>query len=266
MSQPADRHLFLSPHYDDTSLSCGGTVALLTSRGHRPEIALMFGDSPDPEASLTPFARYLHREWGMEAGQVIDGRRAEEAAAAARIGASDVYLPFRDAIYRSSAYDSNDAIFGQPVALDANLPATIVDSLERTFDLPHNAFIYAPLAIGEHVDHQIGFLTGMLLHNAGYTVRFYEDLPYALSREKFERRMDAIGGTVETAESVAIGEVWETKIDAIMAFPSQLKVIFESYVGVDATRASISEALRSYAEAIGHGVPVERFWKASGVS
>ena len=52
-----ERHLFLSPHYDDIALSCGGTAALLARAGRDPEVALIFGDHPDPAAPLTPFAQ-----------------------------------------------------------------------------------------------------------------------------------------------------------------------------------------------------------------
>ena len=59
-------HRFLSPHYDDIALSCGGTVALLARSGLAPEIAIVFGDEPDPSQPLTPFAAMQHAEWGLD--------------------------------------------------------------------------------------------------------------------------------------------------------------------------------------------------------
>ncbi len=263
MTESSHRHLFLSPHYDDIPLSCGGTVALLSSRGLKPEVALLFGDYPDPEAPLTPFAEHLHREWGFAAEDVIDARRAEEQAAASRIGSRDVYLPFHDAIYRGDVYNSDAAIFGDPDDRDAGLPSAIVAALKTDDARKDETIVYAPLAIGRHVDHQIAYRAGLEMHRAGYRVRFFEDLPYALNEENVTTRMAQLGDSVEKAEAVAIGEVFETKIDAIMDYPSQLAVIFETYVGVAPTRETISEAMWKHATAAGDGVAVERYWKVA---
>src|SRR5918999_4937053 len=80
------RHLFLSPHYDDVALSCGGLAALLGRNGRAPEVALLFGAEPDPARPLTPFARWQHENWGLDAAGAIAARRAEEACAAAILG------------------------------------------------------------------------------------------------------------------------------------------------------------------------------------
>ncbi|MEZ4506381.1 MAG: SelB C-terminal domain-containing protein [Thermomicrobiales bacterium] len=73
-------HLFISPHYDDIALSCGGTAALVAEAGKDAVVALLFGDHPDPDQPMTPFADHMHAEWGMSADEVIAGRRAEEAS------------------------------------------------------------------------------------------------------------------------------------------------------------------------------------------
>ncbi|MCI5130985.1 MAG: hypothetical protein D3904_05540, partial [Candidatus Electrothrix sp. EH2] len=44
---------------------------------------------------------------------------------------------------------------------------------------------YAPLAIGNHIDHQIIHQVGLALHDAGLKVLFYEDYPYADTKEYF---------------------------------------------------------------------------------
>src|SRR5215218_6302811 len=106
-----NRHIFLSPHYDDIALSCGGTAALIAQHGRQPVISLLFGSEPDPAQPLTSFAEGMHQQWGMEASEVIAGRRKEEAAALAILGVQDELLPFHDAIYRSSHYTSNAKLF-----------------------------------------------------------------------------------------------------------------------------------------------------------
>src|SRR5918993_4154617 len=110
----ATRHLFLSPHYDDIPLSAGATVRLLADRGLAPETLVVFGSEPDRARPLSAFAQAMHERWGLTANEVIASRQAEEAAAAAVLGARTRVLPFRDAIYRGDHYLSNEDLFGTP--------------------------------------------------------------------------------------------------------------------------------------------------------
>src|ERR687893_1497923 len=138
------RHLFLSPHYDDIPLSAGATVRLLSDRGLAPETLVVFGSEPDRTGPLSAFAQAMHERWGLTANEVIASRQAEEAAAAAVLGARTRVLPFRDAIYRGDYYLSNDDLFGSPAAEEASLPAAIAASLDLP-DSPDAATrIYAP--------------------------------------------------------------------------------------------------------------------------
>lgn len=266
--RPADlarptRHIFLSPHYDDIALSCGGTAALLARAGRTPEIALIFGDHPDPAQPMTDFAVGMHRSWGMSAEQVVAGRRSEEQVAALTLGACDRFLPFRDAIYRGSRYLSDDDLFGDTHLEEAELPEQIVRHLGLERTPPATVRVYAPLAIGGHVDHQHAERAGRLLAKRGYAVWYYEDLPYALRPENVDRRRPQLDPELAPRLYVEIESVWTTKVDAIMAYPSQLPTIFEQYVGVRATRLGIEGAMGDYARTMGDGTLAERFWTAS---
>ncbi|MEA2522856.1 MAG: hypothetical protein QOF73_83 [Thermomicrobiales bacterium] len=259
------RHIFLSPHYDDIALSCGGTAALLSQAGCRPEIALIFGDYPDPAVPLTAFAESMHRGWGLDAAQVIAGRRAEEAAAGAILGTKDVFLPFRDAIYRGARYTSNDVLFGTPSAdeAEAALPSEIIAELVLDDGERGTTRIYAPLAIGQHVDHQQAFAAGLTLARGGWDVWFYEDLPYALRPRAPEQRVASAGVPLVVRAIVDVTATWEAKIAAILAYPSQLATVF-SYVDSGSSREEIEGLLRAYAMASGGDVAAERFWSLQG--
>jgi LmbE family N-acetylglucosaminyl deacetylase len=253
-------HLFLSPHYDDIALSCGGTAALLGRHGRLPEVALIFGEEPDPEMPLTAFAESLHRDWGLDPARVIAGRRAEESAAARILGTRDAYLPFRDAIYRGERYTSNDVLFNVPAPEEAGLAAEIVAALNLDDREIARTRFYAPLAIGRHVDHYHGFGAGVELARRGGEVWFYEDLPYALGGSAQRERLGEIEIPLEVAAIVDVGASWTAKIDAIMAYPSQLATVF-GYVGAGSTRQEIEEVMRAFASAVGKGVVGERFWR-----
>ncbi len=262
------RHLFLSPHYDDIPLSSGATVRLLANNGHTPKTIVVFGSEPDPEQPLSRFARKLHDAWGLRSEEVIAGRRAEEHAASAILGAHSRVLPFRDAIYRGEVYISNDDLFGSPAAAESSLPGEIVASLGLTTTPDPAARIYAPLGIGHHVDHQTVFRAATELASRGWEVWFYEDIPYALKPNALSLRLDHIGETTkfEPVARIPVHFAWEQKLDAILSYPSQLETVFRSYVGVGATREEISAALRAYAQAVGDGMLAERFWRLSDAS
>lgn len=251
------RHIFLSPHYDDIALSSGGTASLLAAAGRKPEIALLFGSEPDLSQSLTPFAEHMHEGWGLSTAEVVRDRRAEEAAASAILGTTDEYLPFHDAIYRRDYYDSQEKLFAATDPREASLPAEIVSALGLSDEAKGDTRIYAPLAVGFHVDHQTTYLAAKQLAGAGWEVWLYEDVPYALLAGSRQRRLDVIGDEVAAGPSVDITDAWSAKLNAIMCFPSQLPTIFD-YVGVGPTRDAIDDALRGYA-AEGE-ILVERFW------
>ena len=257
------RHLFLSPHYDDVPLSAGATVRLLADRSLTPETLVVFGSEPDRARPLSEFARAMHERWGLTANEVIARRQAEEGAAAAVLGARTRVLPFRDAIYRGNFYLSDDDLFGSPATEEATLPAAIAASLDLVDSPDATTRIYAPLGVGKHVDHQIVHLAAQELATRGWDVWFYEDIPYALKPMALETRLAEIRSTarLEPVAIVPANSTWDQKLDAILRYPSQLETVFLQYVGVGTTREEIGEALSAYAARAGDGDMVERFWR-----
>jgi LmbE family N-acetylglucosaminyl deacetylase len=256
------RHIFLSPHYDDIALSAGGTVRLLADEGKSPEIVIVFGAEPDHTQPLSPFAEAMHGEWGFTASEVIARRQTEERAAAALLGAQHQVLPFRDAIYREHHYLSDDDLFGDPADAERELPGQIAAALGLPEQPDPDVRIYGPLAVGRHVDHQLVFQAAALLAGQGWDVCFYEDIPYVLKPGAFDARLADVAATtsIEPVARIPIERAWETKIDAILRYPSQLEMVFVNYVGVGASRDEINAALQEYARRAGEGVLVERFW------
>jgi LmbE family N-acetylglucosaminyl deacetylase len=260
-----ERHLFVSPHYDDIALSAGGTAARVGRLGRTPEVAIVFGAEPPSDHVFTPFATAMHEGWGMsagEVGEVIAGRRAEEAAAAAVLGTVPSFLPFHDAIYRGERYLGDPDLFGEVRADESGLASEIIAALDLDETAKGSTRVYVPLAIGWHVDHQVAFQAGVELDGAGWDVWFYEDLPYALKPGILEDRIARAGKAVDVAALVPVEETWNAKIDAIMAYPSQLATIF-NYVEAGSSRGEIESLLRRYAEEAGDGVAVERFWRVA---
>jgi hypothetical protein len=159
--------------------------------------------------------------------------------------------------YRGVRYLGNDQLFGPPAADESGLPGQIIEALNIGNE---SIRVYAPLAIGSHVDHEHGFRTGIEFARRGVDVWFYEDLPYALIPGAFDRRREEILALVQPDVLVDISGQWTKKIDAIFAYPSQLSTIFVDYVGIGTGRDQISNALETYARSVGNGQQCERFW------
>ncbi len=264
-------HIVLSPHYDDMALSVGATMATLGDAGRQVTDLIVFGMEP-VGVELHAFARHHHEVWGLSTDEVIAARKAEEAAAVRLLGASTANLDFHDAIYRSDHYRSDEALFGATSPAEADLPARIAGaadavarSLAGSSASPTDAVrFYAPVAIGNHVDHQLAFLAGHWLQAMGYVIWLYEDLPYAMIGDNRPVRLAALadrGIELRVAANCPTATGWRRKIDAVLAYPSQLETVFRNYAGVEPTAAGIDEALSSYHRSIGAGTSVERFWE-----
>ena len=91
--------LALSPHLDDAAFSCGGTLALLVSRGWRVVLATLFTRSmPDPQG----FALACQLDKGLDATvDYMALRRAEDVAACRALGLGEpVHIPLPEAPHR----------------------------------------------------------------------------------------------------------------------------------------------------------------------
>jgi LmbE family N-acetylglucosaminyl deacetylase len=243
--------IFLSPHYDDVALSCGGTVAALSESGEQPLIITCFGGSPP--GPLNDFARDMHLRWRVDAGEAIAIRRAEETCAADVLGAGVHWLDFPDAIYRGSRYTSDDELFGTIHPDEMDLPTQIVRALEVVFARlgVHPSRLYVPLGIGNHVDHQHVVEVGRRFSRRGYEVFAYEDFPYA-GDPGVEHHGRALTGE-EPVTHLLTAEQLERRVAAILCYRSQLSVIFRH-------QGDPAESTRRYATANGASRPGERFW------
>lgn len=257
------RHVFLSPHFDDVPLSVGGTIALLAARNARPLTLVMAAEPPDGAEALTDFAEAHHVMWGLEedAAGSMRGRLREERDAASILGTEVGLLPFRDAIYRGDRYQGNDRLFGDIADDESDLPERIAQSCRAALASTYETVRwYLPLAVGRHVDHQLVHAASCWLLRPGDQLWYFADQPYSLNPALLEQRLGEII-VPEISEDVAVGEVWDQRIDAVMAYRSQLYSAFD-YVGVPADRDHISQALATCWRNEAAEEPVERFWIA----
>jgi LmbE family N-acetylglucosaminyl deacetylase len=246
--------IFLSPHFDDVVLSCGGTVARLADAGYNPLMVTIFGGEIVDEL-LTDFARWKHHRWGiLSTDGVRAARQAEDKAAAAILGCHTRWLGFPDAIYRGERYTADSNLFGTPAQVDQALSDLIVAEVCSLPEWRVGAIVFVPLAIGGHVDHQLTYAAGQQLAAMGATVWAYEDCPYAMhTPEGVQRRLAIVGDEVGALHIAPIGNAAEKRVAAILAYHSQVPVIFRFSNDVGTT-------VRDHMRRAGGGTPAEHFW------
>lgn len=256
------QHIVLSPHYDDAALSCGGLIAHLTAAGEQVVVATLFGGKPD-YSRLSPFALQIHGR-PLAGDDPIDQRRAEERAALALLAAESRPGDLLDCIYRQDAaavrwlYDSEAALFGSVDPADDVLVEELAHCLAALAPPAPRCVLYAPLAIGNHVDHQIARRSAAILQQHGHIVWHYEDYPY-IARDPSGLAASLREPSRWRSRLIPIGEAeLQRKVGAVLAYASQLAVLF---AGQEAIDRRVAAALRSQAQQTGDGQPAERLWR-----
>lgn len=170
--------IYLSPHFDDVALSCGGLVWELSHARDDVSVWTIFGGKPTQVVN-SPIIQELHARW-QSGDQAIHIRKSEDIRSCRILNAAHRHFDFPDCIYRvddhgNPLYSSEDSLFG-PVN-DHDL--AIVNKLVKRLDplIPASTQIVCPLAIGNHVDHQ---LTRQIVAKLERTAWFYVDFPYIL--------------------------------------------------------------------------------------
>jgi len=255
----ANNVIYLSPHLDDTALSCGGLIRRQVRAGTGVLVATVFAGRPS-RTELSPFAAKLHAQWGHLSDPVAV-RRKEDKKAMQLLGADYTHLEHPDAIYRfdntSFLYLREPDLFGPLHPSDLKLVRQSAEAMTELIH-PQPSVIYAPLAVGNHVDHQLVREAALTLHRRSYPVVFYEDYPYVELPGALTRELDCIGteGWTEEVQEVQEEDL-AMKIEAIAAYASQMDKLFQ---GVEV----MSERVRDYALALSpEDGYCERYWRLS---
>jgi LmbE family N-acetylglucosaminyl deacetylase len=173
------RWIYLSPHFDDVALSCGGLLWEQTRSGIAVEIWTVCAGDPPP-GPPSDFARRMHAIWKTSsAEETVTLRRIEDQNAARRIGAAVQHLTIPDAIYRRSPADEllyTETVFGTPNPDDSQLAEEVARQISQ--NLTQYDTLVCPLAVGGHIDHRITRAAAELLNRPLW---YYADIPYLLN-------------------------------------------------------------------------------------
>jgi LmbE family N-acetylglucosaminyl deacetylase len=217
--------IYLSPHLDDAVLSCGGQIYQQSAAGKRMLIVTVAAGEPQTKVRSL-FAEFQHHSWGLRDEEAIQARRAEDARAAARLGAETLFWSLPDAIYRlhpetgDALYAADESLFGPLSPAESVLVGDLAGQLAK---LPAAGRVVAPLSLGNHVDHQ---LTRAAAEQVFEDLLYYEDYPYV------QRHPETLAAALQPPDG------WQSvlfpldeaaiiaRIEAIQAYESQLGVLF----------------------------------------
>lgn len=216
------RWIYISPHYDDGVLSCGGLIHEQTRRGIPVEIWTICAGFPPKDRQLSDLALRIHGEWKTRSGRgTIILRRKEDRAAVAVVGATVRHFTIPDCIYRWSEAGVPlypESVFDPPHGEDACLPERIALVLQR--GLRQTDILVAPLSVGHHVDH---VLTRLGVERTGRSLLYYADIPYVLNHpEELKPASKRLSSKLIPVSKKGLN-AW---LDGISSYKSQIEILF----------------------------------------
>jgi len=228
------RWIYISPHFDDAVLSCGGLIWQQAKKGLPVEIwTICAGDAPPGQ--LSPLAVACHWQWGIEsAKELVSTRNLENQASAAWVGADTVNFSIPDCIYRRSEAGEllyTGDVFVPPDPVEKSLQEDISAALAS--ELLSDDVLVCPLAIGGHLDH---LMTRHAVENLGRSPWYYADIPYLFNQpEMLAHAVKGLKKTLLPVSKAGLG-AWQK---GIAAYSSQIRMLFE-------TREKMHKAIRNY--------------------
>lgn len=192
MSQ--EHWIFLSPHFDDVALSCGGLVWYMVNQGAEVQIWTIMAGFP-PDDNYSPFAEQNQRNWGKSGQEAIQMRREEDISSCQILGAVHRHFNWPDVIYRKQedfrmpVVNNDEELFN--TAPEPSLVDDIVNKLSNAF--PSEVALVLPMGLGGHLDHRAVVQAGEKLPQVDF---YYADYPYILksfdtppmTEDKFQKR------------------------------------------------------------------------------
>jgi LmbE family N-acetylglucosaminyl deacetylase len=262
-------HLYVSPHFDDVALSCGGQVFRHAAIGDSVLVVTVTGGEP-PHGVQSETVRNLHQRWADSLGEtpeaIVAQRRAEDWEAFGILRAAVLHLDFLDCIYRAGPdgdplYPGPNDMFGPFNPADA----AVVDALAAALaGLPEAGQVYLPLGVGGHIDHGVARRAG---ERAFKDVAYYEDYPYTMIPDALAAVLPAAGRGEWQPETVWLTETaMAAKIESVSAYRSQLSSFFTGLDDLAAKLRADGQRVAADAAADGEEIPkwaagAERLWR-----
>lgn len=223
------KHIFVSPHFDDVALSCGGRIIGNASRTQDVLVLNIFTSEPADADS--------GQDRGLALFDSLNSERTfEDKAAWDEIGVRSLHANLPEALLRKKfpfrffGADRDDAIVQDIYQLLADLAAS---NPEATF--------YFPAGFGNHVDHLACRRTAFRLLDEERVDRItlYEDIPYCwlkfVRTQHYRRLLQTVElKTQDRAEAMRPGgeSLWKYLLEKEVPFPRGKKLFPAIYASL----------------------------------
>jgi len=206
----------------------------------------------------TPLLRALHQR-GEIKGDAVKARLREDKRALKRLKAQALYLPLPDCIYRivdgHPLYPTEADLWGSvhphdyaPLMLEQITPL-LSELIGDRVDV-----LYAPLGVGQHVDHRIvrDWAENLSQARSDWRLKFYTDFPYMRDEAAIGRALAQQAAPMQPEDSFFGTRALKARLKAMAEYKSQLSSFWkdEDEMAKD-TAQTFSRFVGDYAE---------RFW------
>lgn len=170
--------IVVSTHFDDGIGSCAGALQRCLSQGDTAQVWTVMSRPP-----WLPFIKHFALSLAnWRPGEPAWLRAREDFRACRELGVERREVGFVDALYRRDdfgrrLYRNGAALRGPVHPHDESLAGQIAESIDQSHGARSDLLAF-PLAIGNHVDHQICARAGLVLSARGRAVIFYRDFHY----------------------------------------------------------------------------------------
>lgn len=209
--------IFLSPHFDDVALSCGGLVWELTNQGDQVEVWTIMAGFPTDE-NFSAFAQKNHKDWGRSGHEAIQMRREEDRAACSILGATPHHFDWPDVIYRKHLESGLPVVNNNYELFNEQPEKALVNSIIRNLSekIPLQSRVVLPMGLGGHIDHRTLVKVGEALDREQL---YYADYPYILRSFESEILTENKYKKIPRFLSLDALTAWQ---EAVLSYRSQL--------------------------------------------
>lgn len=248
-------YIYVSPHLDDVSLSCSGTICRQKTQGFNILVVTVFAGDPQPPFS--PFVQSFHRAWKASEKTPYQVRKVEERKAMAVLNVDYVWFDWLEILHRDPELSDLIELFCEPDNLaihsqDTPIFATLCNWLaDLHLTYPH-AQMVMPLSLGGHRDHRLIFQASLNVLDRAHLL-FFEDFPYATYQA--EELTELVKLYNLTPIEIDISDYLEQRIHAAESYQSQLPALYYS-------ASQFLDLIREYTSTLGGQQRfVERYWR-----